>query len=298
MSGLKWTRKSPKKIAEELESLGINVKSDTVARLLKKGRYSLKVNRKRLGAGNDPDRSEQFEYITAQRKKTEKKGIPIISVDTKKKELVGQFKNPGATYCQEATPVNDHDFRSLATAIASPYGIYETLRNRGFVVVGSSSDTSEFAVGAIEMWRRLLGKREYPNAQEILILADCGGSNGYRSRLWKSQLQEKLCDRHGIRVTVAHYPPGASKWNPIDHRLFSEIQKNWAGVPLTSFETILKYAGTTKTSTGLRVRARLSRKKYKKGIRVSDQRMAELNIVGHDTFPQWNYTISPMVGPQ
>ena len=294
MSGLKWTRKTTRKIAYELKSLGIVVGRTTVGKLLKKMNYSLKVNQKNIGAGKDPDRNEQFEYISRQRKEAAADGIPVISVDTKKKEMVGQFKNPGAIWCQEARQVNDHDFRSMAKGMAVPYGIYDEQANRGFMCVGTSSDTPEFAVENIVKWWRDEGAKRYPHAPEVLILADGGGSNGARCRLWKSALQEKLCDRFGLSVTVAHYPPGTSKWNPIEHRLFSEISKNWAGAPLDSYETMLKYIRTTTAETGLKVRARFVSKQYQKGIRVPDERLEALNITRHDTLPKWNYTLRPM----
>ena len=295
VSGLKWTRKTTRKVADELKSLGIRVGRTTVGKLLKKMEYSLKVNQKKIGAGKDPDRNEQFEYISRQRKQAAAEGIPVISVDTKKKEKVGLFKNPGATWRQEAQQVNDHDFRSTAIGMAVPYGIYDIEANRGFMCVGMSYDTPEFAVECIVKWWRDEGGRRYPNTPQVLILADGGGSNGFRCRLWKSALQEKLCDRFGLSVTVAHYPPGASKWNPIEHRLFSEISKNWAGEPLDSYETILKFIRTTKTTTGLKVRSRLVSKQYKKGIRVSDERMEQLNMTRQEILPKWNYTLSPIL---
>ena len=295
VSGLKWTRKTTQKVADELKSLGIRVGRTTVGRLLKKMKYSLKANQKKIAAGNGPDRNEQFEYISRRRKQAAAEGIPAISVDTKKKELVGPFKNPGATWRQQAHLVNDHDFRSAATAMAVPYGIYDVEANRGFVCVGVSYDTPQFAADSIERWWRAEGRERYRDATELFILADGGGSNGFRCRLWKSALQKDLCDRHGISVTVAHYPSGASKWNPIEHRLFSEIAKNWAGEPLDSLETILKFIRTTKTTTGLKVRSRLVTKQYNKGIRVSDERMEQLNMTKHDILPKWNYTLSPIL---
>ncbi len=258
-------------------------------------KYSPKVNQKKIGAGKDPDRNEQFQYISRQRKQAAAEGIAVISVDTKKKKMVGSFKNPGAAWRQQAHRVNDHDFRSAAKGMAVPYGIYDIEANRGFVCVGTSYDTPEFAVECIVKWWRDEGRRRYPDTADVLILADGGGSNGSRCRLWKSALQEKLCDRFGISVTVAHYPPGASKWNPIEHRLFSEIGKNWAGEPLKSYETILKFIRTTKTTTGLKVRSRLIPKQYKKGIRISDERMEQLNMIQHEILSKWNYTLSPIL---
>lgn len=293
ITGLKWTRKTTQKIACELQSLNIFVSRTTVGSLLKQMNFSLKVNHKKLAANSNNDRDRQFEYIRNQREKFARVGNPVISVDTKKKELVGQFKNPGAAWERAAVAVYDHDFRSLAKGIAVPYGVYNVLANEGHIFVGRSRDTAQFAVDAIERWWRIQGSQQYPTATDLLILADSGGSNSSRSRLWKSQLQQKLCDRHNINVTVTHYPPGTSKWNPIEHRLFSEISKNWAGKPLDSYETILKYIRTTETTTGLKIKAEFVRKKYHTGVKVPESRMRELNIVSHKTFPLWNYTLSP-----
>lgn len=293
MTGLKWTRKTTEKIAEELRRLDIDVSPCTVARLLKQMGFSLRVNHKKQAAGSGPDRDEQFVYIAELREKFASKGDPIVSVDTKKKEQVGKFKNPGAAWNQEPVIVHDHDFRSLADGIAVPYGVYDVQANEGAVFVGMSYDTAEFAVDAIERWWRHYGKRCYPKSNRLLILADGGGSNGSRVRAWKVNLQEKLCDRHGLAVTVSHYPPGASKWNPVEHRLFSELSKNWAGRPLDSYETILNYIRSTRTKTGLRVKARLVRKTYEKGITFSDEQMAELALHPHETQPHRNYTLKP-----
>jgi hypothetical protein len=293
ITGLRWTRKTTGKIADELEKLGISVGRNTVGRLLKGMRFSLKSNRKAIARLSDPDRDEQFKHIGALRDLFEELGCPVISVDTKKKEMVGLFKNAGARWEQQATPVNDHDFRSLASGLAVPYGVYDTVANLGALFIGVSRDTAEFAVDCIERWWRDEGRERYREAAALLILADCGGSNGNRLRMWKSALAEQLCERHGLLVTVCHYPAGASKWNPVEHRLFSEISKNWAGKPLESYETILKYARTTTTSTGLEVTATLVRKHYEKAQRVSNARMEQLNLITHTVLPQWNYTLSP-----
>ena len=204
--------------------------------------------------------------------------IPVISVDTKKKELVGAFRNPGAKWDRSPELVNDHDFPSDAEGLAIPYGIYDPRANAGTVFVGRTADTPAFAVDCIEKWWRTEGRKHYPQAQSLQILADGGGSNSSTARAWKCNLQHRLCNRHGLRVTVAHYPPATSKWNPIEHRLFCEISKNWAGRPLDSYETILNYLRTTRTSTGLRVRAHLVRKTYKTGVKVTDAQMRELRI--------------------
>ena len=293
MTGLKWTRKTTEKIAAELKKLGIIVCGKTVGRILKELGYSLRVNHKNISSGSGPDRDAQFKYIDTQRQRFKEMGAPVISVDTKKKELVGNFKNNGETWTQHPIEVNDHDFRSRAQGIAIPYGIYDVNANHGAVFVGTSYDTSRFAVSSIEKWWRYIGQYRYCENKELLILADGGGSNGSRVRAWKFELQ-KLCDRHRIKITVCHYPPGTSKWNTIEHRLFSEVSKNWAGRPLESYQTILNYISTTKTSTGLKVKAYLDKKEYKKGIKISDQQMKQLNLDKYDALPKWNYSISPM----
>lgn len=292
MTGLKWTRTTTEKIAGELKKLGIIVCGKTVGRILKELGYSLRVNRKNLSSGCGPDRDAQFKYIEKQRQRFKEMGAPVISVDTKKKELVGNFKNNGEAWTKHPIEVNDHDFRSQAQGIAIPYGIYDVNANHGAVFVGTSYDTSEFAVSSIEKWWRYIGQYRYSENEELLILADGGGSNGSRVRAWKQSLQN-FCDRHKIKITVCHYPPGTSKWNPIEHRLWSEISKNWAGRPLDSYLTILNYISTTKTSTGLKVKAYIDSKKYRKGINVSDQQMKQMNLDKHDSLPKWNYTISP-----
>jgi len=292
ITGLKWTRKTTKKIACELKELGIEVCPNTVGKLLKKLDYSLRVNRKKLSSGSKPERDEQFSYIGKLRERFRRRGLPVISVDTKKKEVVGNFKNNGAVWSKQPIAVNDHDFRSLGRGIAIPYGIYDLQANRGSVFVGMSSETPELAVSSIEKWWRYDGQHRYKIADELLILADCGGGNGYRPLAWKYNLQN-FCDRHGISVTVAHFPPGASKWNPIEHRLFSEISKNWAGKPLDTYETILNYISTTRTSTGLKVKAYFDTRDYPKGVDISKQQMGQIRIEKHKTLPAWNYTIAP-----
>ena len=217
----------------------------------------------------------------------------MIAVDTKKKELVGNFRNSGSAWSRQAVAVNDHDFRSTASGMAIPYAIYDVGANRGFVCVGTSYETPQFATDSVASWWRHEGQSRYLGAKRLLILADGGGGNGFRCRAWKLGLQEKLCDRFGLTVTVCHYPPGASKWNPADHRLFSEISKNWAGRPLDSYETVLKYIRTTKTATGLRVRALLVRKRYRKGIQIQKQHMAAVKLRRHPCLPEWSYTIRP-----
>jgi hypothetical protein len=292
-TGVKWTRRTTRKIATELHTLGIQVSPKTVARILKKLRYSLRVNHKKVSRGCGPDRNEQFEYISAQRTSFSGRDLPIVSIDAKKKEMVGNFKNPGNAWQREPELVGDHDFRSDAKGMATPYGLYDVRANRGTVFVGTSSDTPDFAVDNLVRWWDTEGRQRYPGATELLVLADGGGSNGPRSRVFKYALQTRLCDAYGIQVTLCHYPAGASKWNPIEHRLFSEISKNWAGCPLRSYETIVNYIGTTRTETGLRVTAHLVDQEYPKGIKVSDSCMATLAFVPHDTQPLRNYTIHP-----
>jgi len=254
--------------------------------------FSLKVNRKSISHSTSPQRNEQFEYIASMREQFAFEGSPVISVDTKKKEQIGQFKNAGSCWEQEAQPVNDHDFHSLSDGIAIPYGIYEPSTNRGSVFVGTSHDTAEFAAHSISKWWTYANKN-YDNPHKLLILADGGGSNSSRSHAWKSFIQTCLADRFQIPVTVCHYPPGTSKWNPIEHRLFSEISKNWQGKPLNSYEAIINYIKTTTTKTGLTVKAKLVKKEYAKGIKISKEEFNQLLIHNHSMLPKWNYTIEP-----
>jgi hypothetical protein len=294
--GLKWSRKTTEKIARELKKLGIGVSAQTVGRLLKDMGYSLRVNHKKKthGVKDRRDRDRQFRYIAEMVDEfTATPGCAVVCVDTKKKEMVGEFKNPGQTWCAEPAIVNDHDFRSLASGMAVPYGIYDRLANLGTVFVGTSSDTPLFAVDSLCGWYRYVGRYRYPDLKHLLVQADAGGSNSCTARLWKYALQHRFCNRYGVTVTVCHFPAGASKWNPCDHRLFSEISKNWAGEPLRSYETILKFIRTTTTDTGLRVRSYLVRTQYQTGTKISKQQMAGLRITKHKLFPRWNYTISP-----
>jgi len=292
MTGLKWTRRTTAKIATELRALGIDVGARTVARLLREMRFSLRVNHKKLSGATPDGRDAQFARIAELRERCAAQGLPIISVDTKKKELVGCFKNAGTAWSRQPTLVKDHDFRSEGVGMAIPYGIYDVQANRGSVFVGMSHDTPEFAVDCIDTWWRTEGKRRYPDVRQLAVLADGGGSNGPTCRHWHFSLQQ-LCNRHGLTITVAHYPSGASKWNPIEHRLFSEITKNWAGRPLDSYETVVNYLRTTSTSTGLRVSARLVEKTYETGLKITDAQMRELAVTKDATHPRWNYAIRP-----
>lgn len=294
MSDRRWTHETAKKIAQYLaKRLDIKVSATVVRRLLGDLKYSLKSNKKCLSAGNSPDRDSQFGIIRQLRKEFIAAGDPVISVDAKKKELVGLFKNNGRTWCRDAKLVKDHDFRSEAVGMAAPYGIYDIGRNSGLLVVGQSADTPQFAVNSIVTWWREQGCYHYPTAERLLILADGGGSNGARPRAWKRFLQERIADQCGLTITVAHYPSGASKWNPIEHRMFSEISKNWAGVPLESFDIITHFADNTQTQTGLRIDAYRDQRVYEKGIKVSDKEFRQISLSRNDSLGKWNYTISP-----
>ena len=283
VSGCKWTRKTTAKIAQQLKRIGIRVSAKTVGRLLKQMKFSLRLNLKCLESGQSkpPDprqRDLQFRYIRNQIRAYSTQGLPVISVDAKSRELVGAFHQPGRRWSQTPIKVLDHDFPSDSKGIALPYGIYDLSRNKGFVCIGTSRDTSQFAVDSIRMWWLKAGLSHYPDADRLLILADCGGSNGYRTRLWKHQLQRAFCNRFSLEVKVCHYPPGSSKWNPIEHRMFSFISGNWAGQPLLNYETVLKFIRTTKTSAGLKIRAYLNKKQYLKGIKISDRQMKDIML--------------------
>jgi hypothetical protein len=293
MGGLKWTRRTTRKIAQELNRAGIRVSPRTVACLLKEMKFSLRVNRKSISWAKSKDRNEQFEYIASLREEFAKSGDPIISVDSKKKELIGQFKNPGATWSRESVEVNDHDFRSDAKGIAIPYGVYDTLDNSASVTVGTSFETPKFAVNSVAKWLRYVGRKRYPRSKRMLILADNGGGNGATVHAWKYFLQSEVSDRYGVEVTVAHYPPGASKWNPIEHRVFSRISENWQGRPLDSYQTCLNYIATTRTSTGLIVKAYLDKTVYVKRLKIPKEEMDQLDLVQPETLPKWNYTLKP-----
>jgi len=293
ISGIKWSRRTTRKVAQELATLGIVVSKNTVGRLLRQMNYKLRRNRKQIAATKHPLRNQQFLYIGEQRQRFASQGLPILSVDSKKKELIGPFKNPGVQWGRQPHPVYDHDFRSQAKALVTPRGIYDTQANRGSVFVGLSHDTPTFAADTIAQWWQLEGRCRYPQAHEIFLLADGGGSSGPRCRAWKKALQDKVCNPFGLRITVSHYPPGASKWNPIEHRLFSEISKNWAGQPLLDLETTLNFIRTTKTQSGLTVTAYLIPDQYETGIKISDRQMRQLNLVKHETLGLWNYTLHP-----
>ena len=244
VSGIKWTRRTTEKIADELASAGIDVSANTVGKLLKGLGYRLRSNAKKLNRKKDPGRDAQFNYIAAMRDRFAHAGLPVVSVDAKHRELVGDFKHPGATWASEPAAVLDHDFPSDASGVALPYGIYDLAANKACVSVGTTHDTADFAVDNLTRWWDIHGRQRYPEATELLVLADSGGSNEARNRAWKYGLQHRLADPYGLSVTVCHYPSGASKYNPIEHRVFSEISKNWAGRPLTDYETIINGCGS------------------------------------------------------
>lgn len=292
-SDQKWVRSSLRTLSRALQEQGHAASPPTVGRLLQKLDYALRVNVKREAGKDHPDRNEQFEYLQQQKEAFLASGQPVISVDTKKKELIGNFRNEGRAWCQEAEGVNVHDFPHDALGRAVPYGIYDLGRNRGRLYVGESADTPQFAVEAIACWWQEEGVTAYPEAEGLLILADSGGSNGCQPRAWKKHLQEELSDRFGLCVTVCHYPTGCSKWNPIEHRLFGPISLNWAGKPLRTWETLLGYIRGTMTTTGLTVSARRLPGLYAKGEKVSNEELKGLKLERHRVCPRWNYTLQP-----
>lgn len=295
MSPLLWTCESTTQLAKALSREGYRISPDTVGRLLSDMGYSLQANLKSLEDGADhPDRDGQFRYLAKRVRRFQTRSEPVISVDTKKKELIGHYYNKGRTWRPRGDPeqVKVHDFIDPEEPKAIPYGIYDVVRNHGWVNVGCDHDTASFAAGSIHRWWMAMGSRVYAHACELLICADAGGSNGYRIRLWKVALQA-LADKTGLRVTVCHLPPGTSKWNKIEHRLFSHISMNWRGRPLTSHEIVVKLIGATVTKTGLKVKARLDKRKYPTKVKITDEQMRELNIKPHAFHGEWNYTISP-----
>ncbi len=294
MAPLLWTAKSLRKLAAELRALGHRIHHNVVAKLLREMGYSLQANRKTLEGASHPDRDAQFHYINDQVKAALAAGEPAISVDTKKKELVGEFKNNGREYRPKGEPeqVRVHDFKSPELGRAAPYGVYDIADNSGWVSVGIDHDTSAFAVNTIRRWWRTMGAKRYPKARKLVITADGGGSNGSRVRLWKMELQA-LATELDIEITVCHLPPGTSKWNKIEHRLFSFITQNWRGRPLVSYQTIVQLIANTTTDTGLTVRSELDTNEYHSGIKITDAQIDALNLHRHDFHGDWNYTIKP-----
>jgi transposase len=293
-SPLRWTTKSVRRLASELEKQGFRIGRQKVSELLRELGYSLQANRKTREGNQHPDRDTQFEHIAQRVRDFQARRQPVISVDTKKKELVGDFKNGGREWRPQGKPedVRVHDFMDKNLGKAIPYGVYDVTANTGWVSVGTDHDTSEFAVETIRRWWRHMGQPRYPQAVELLITADGGGSNGSRTRLWKVALQ-RLADELGLAITVCHFPPGTSKWNKIEHRLFSQIGMNWRGRPLTSHEVIVELIGNTKTDTGLHVQAKLDTNHYPTGIKVSNRDLATVNLHRADFHGDWNYTIKP-----
>jgi transposase len=294
-SPLRWTSKSVRNVEKSLVKTGYSASYRTVARILNEQGYSLQANRKTSeGKKDHPDRDQQFRYINERAKQFLRDNQPVISVDTKKKELVGNYKNSGREWEKKgrAVEVLSHDFPDPTVPKAVPYGIYDIGDNTGWVSVGVDADTAEFAVGSIRQWWRWMGKRRYPKAKQLLICADSGGSNGYRSHLWKRELQ-KLATRQKLRITVCHFPPGTSKWNKIEHRLFSFISMNWRGRPLTDYRTIVNLIASTTTKSGLTVRVRLDTNRYQRGIKVSEEELGRIALEPHEFQGKWNYTIRP-----
>ena len=292
---LLWTSKSLRNLADELAARGHRVGKDLVGRLLKGSLgFSLQGARKTLEGKQHPDRDAQFGQIDRTVRAAIAAGQPAISIDTKKKELVGQFKNAGREWhpSGQAPKVKTHDFPSMANGKAIPYGVYDIAHDTGFVSVGIDHDTAQFSVASIRAWWEQFGRALYPDATALTVTADCGGSNGNRTRLWKTELQG-LADDTGLQITVCHFPPGTSKWNKIEHRLFSFISKNWRGQPLASYEVIINLIASTKTRTGLDVYARLDENAYPDKLQVSDEQIAAVNLHPHEFHPEWNYTIKP-----
>ena len=293
-SPLRWTSKSVRRLANELQALGHTVSYRLVADLLHEAGYALQANRKTREGTKHPDRDAQFGYLTDQVRRFQQQHRPTISVDTKKKELVGDFKNAGREWRPAGTPadVRVHDFVIPAQGKAIPYGVYDLARNEGWVSVGIDHDTARFAVHAIRRWWRVMGRPAYPDTRALLITADAGGSNGSRVRLWKWELQQ-FANRTGLAITVCHFPPGTSKWNKIEHRLFSHIAMNWRGNPLVDLATIVSLIGATTSVAGLRVRSELDVGVYPSGVAVTDAQMARVHLEPHAFHGDWNYTIWP-----
>ncbi len=291
---LRWTAKSVRKLADELRELGHEIHFTSVAKLLRSLGYSLQANVKTKEGSQHPDRDAQFEHINETVKAALDASEPVISVDTKKKELVGDFKNGGREWRPKGrpVPVRVHDFKDKELGKAIPYGVYDLADDKGFVSVGIDHDTAQFAAASIAGWWEQLGRERYPDATTLTITADCGGSNGNRTRLWKTELQ-KLADNTGLQIQVCHLPPGTSKWNKIEHRLFSFISMNWRGKPLLSLEVIINLLAATTTRTGLEVYAQLDQRAYPDKIKVSDAELAMIQLEGHAFHPEWNYTIKP-----
>ena len=292
ISGLKWTRKTTRNLAKELQRKEFQVEHSTIPRLVRKLRYSLRSNQKRLSRKQDENRDEQMRHLLRIRKRFLKRNWPVLSIDCKKKELIGQFRNPGRTWRRQPIQVLETDFPSDAKGKAVPYGIYDVGYNDGYMVVGVSHETAEFAMHAIQRWWLEIGQARYPGCHDLLLQADSGGANACDSWLWKAALQT-LADRFRITIRVNHYPTGASKWNLIEHRMFCIISENWAGQPLDRYETMLKFIRSSQTQTGFRCLAHFHRRKYQTKQKLSQEEKANLNLQRDRLFPEWNYTIKP-----
>jgi transposase len=293
-SPLLWISKSTRKLADELKSMGHKVSHSRVSDMLHMLGYSLQANRKTIEGTSHPDRDQQFNHINEKCKEFQEENQPVISVDTKKKESVGNFKNGGKELRPKNDPinVNVYDFIDKELGKVNPYGVYDLYANEGWVNVGIDHDTASFAVESIRRWWNMMGCKTYPKAKKLMITADCGGSNGYRVRLWKIELQ-KLADEIGLEISVCHFPPGTSKWNKIEHRLFSYITLNWRGKPLTSYEVIVNLIAATTTSKGLKVKCMLDKNEYPKGIKIKKEEVEELGIIRDEFHGEWNYTFKP-----
>ena len=288
----KWVRSSLRHLSQHLKEQGHQAGISTVARLLRKMGYSLRVNKKKQAGAQHPDRDQQFRYIAVLKAQFLGEGLPVISIDTKKKELVGNYRREGESWRRKPIEVDSY-FASYAQCVAVPFGIYDIAQNTGYVTVGISNNTSEFAVNCLASWWSLHGRSAYPHGDRLLVLADGGGANGYNLRTWKKHLQDRLCDAFGLTVTLSHYPPGCSKWNPVEYRLFSHISINWAGQPLRNLDVMLAFIRGTTTTAGLKVEARLDQEIYRKGRKVTDRQLKELALSTHDVCPRWNYTLTP-----
>jgi transposase len=293
---MRWTSKSLRKLSEQLKKQGYDVSHSTVGTLLKQAGYSLQLNRKEKEGKSVPDRNAQFQFINDQAKDFLDAGEPVISVDTKKKELIGEYKNGGKEYRKKGDPikVNVHDFPDKEEGKVAPYGVYDIGKNKGWVGVGITNDTAEFAVNTIRSWWCKMGKKDYPKATKLMITADCGGSNGNRVRLWKVELQ-KLANEFDLEIHVCHFPPGTSKWNKIEHKMFSYISQNWRGVPLITQEAVVQLIGSTTTTKGLQIQAQIDYREYSKGKKITDKDLEKVLIIRNTFHGEWNYIISPAI---
>jgi len=294
MRPLRWVSKSHDKLATALREVGHKVSASSIPKLLGQLEYRRHVNRKTKDGSNHPDRDAQFEHINAKAREFQAADQPVISIDTKKKELIGEYKNPGSDYGPKGKPieVDAHDFENKELGKVVPYGVYDVGANSGYVSLGIDHDTAQFAVNSVRLWLDRMGRKRYPATRKVMVTADCGGSNGPRLRLWKVELQ-RLADESGLTFEVCHYPPGTSKWNKIEHRMFCHMTQNWRATPLASRVAVVELIANTTTKTGLTIRCELDTNAYPKGIKVSEEEMATLNLKGDAFHPEWNYTISP-----